>query len=110
MNSSPAQSKSQQSMDSLRLANEIRTRRATMKRRLRDCANRGESLTLLAKWIEEEHPAIQSERVSRLLLSCRKCGPTFCRNFLMSVRMGEYTEVQHLSDSRREKIVTLLRR
>jgi hypothetical protein len=102
--SSPAQY-----MDALALANQVRTRQAKVRRRLRALSS-ARGVAEVARLIEREDEGTLGLTVSQALLSCRGFGPTALR--CVCRHAGIVTadrKMRELTDRQRRELVHVLR-
>jgi hypothetical protein len=93
-----------QRMDALRRANEIRTRRATLKRELKAGRMRIEPLLL------NPPEYLQTAKVFDLLLAVPKYGRVKVNRILMQCRVSPSKTIGGLSARQRKELVSYLRR
>jgi hypothetical protein len=91
-------------MDALRRANEIRTRRASLKRDLKAGRVKIESLLL------DPPNYVQTAKVFDLLLAVPKYGRVKVNRILMQCRVSPSKTIGGLSERQRNELVSYLRR
>ena len=93
---------SPQHMQALRMANEVRLARATLKRRVGGGDLTAAEVVVTCPWEAESMPIMD------LLMSQRRWGRTRCRKFLTSIQMSETKSIGSLTDRQRRTLAALL--
>jgi hypothetical protein len=93
-----------QRMEALRRANEIRVRRAQLKKDLKDGSVRIESI------LKSPPPYVETAKVFDMLMAVPKFGRVKAARFLNQCRISQSKTVGGLSERQRTELVGLLRR
>lgn len=93
-----------QRMEALRRANEIRSRRAQLKRDLKEGRVKIDAI------IEDPPPFVETAKVFDMLMAVPKYGKVKATRFLNHCRIAQGKTVIGLSDRQRQELLELLRR
>lgn len=100
-----------QRMAALDLANQVRSERAQLKRRLSE-ATRRDALLTAAAIVEEDPPQwVRSMEIGALIAACRSCGPRAAMQLLGALQppVSPKRRIDELTFKRRHQVAAALR-